>query len=413
MKKNIYWRKILLKTSKKGSSIVFLSIVLSGIIFMILAFILASQRVGTIGYSNSILTMSFKSVMSEYNVELKDRYGMFGFAGNSADVENKVFYYSDYSFENRENINIDSIDADTSLYSLANTDVAKKQFLDYSKYAIANNLFEGIKEDENKISSPETKVERVLRNNGIISTLPSNGYNENPSAWKTISNAIKGSDNFIKEGTETYLLNQYILNMFNNYYNTTENESFFTGEIEYILGEDFSDKENYRKFINEFRLLRNALNVIYIITDPVKFKQTHALAQSITPGVAAIATQAAIVEIWALAEAENDVLLLENGKKVPLIKSELSWATSLDNIMTTTETEYVEPSVNLGYGYEGYLFLFLTFMDEELKIAKTLDLIQINMIGLYDSDFLIVEHNTGFDIQVTVNGKEYVYKEEY
>ena len=53
------------------------------------------------------------------------------------------------------------------------------------------------------------------------------------------------------------------------------------------------------------------------------------------------------------------------------------------------------------------------FKDENIKIARIMDLIQINMRKSYDKDFLINEYATGISVRVKVNGKMYSYEKQY
>ncbi len=414
MKKITFWEGICLKgKSKKGSSIVFLSIVLGGIVIMIMSFIVASQRVATIGYTNSILTLSFKSIMSEYNLDLKDRYGLFAFHGQSSDVERKIGFYSNYSFKNRPSIDLEAVNARVSKYSLIDINIAKEQFVEYSKYALGKDIFSKITGAEEKENIVDNRKERAIRNEGTISTLPSRGLDDSPSLWKKISgldNVEAAINNLEAAGV---LLDQYIINMFGNYHKQIKGESFFKGELEYIINGKFSDKENYKESIGDIELLRNALNVVHIMTDPSKMAKVQAAAQAATPGPLGVLTQAAIIELWAYTEAKNDINLLENGKKVPFIKTSANWATDLTSILSNTSLDYIEPEINQGLTYEGYLLVFLSQTREDIKVARSLDLIQINMKALYDRTFMIVEYNTGFDVTIRVNGKDYAYKEEY
>ena len=66
-----------------------------------------------------------------------------------------------------------------------------------------------------------------------------------------------------------------------------------------------------------------------------------------------------------------------------------------------------------GYDYGQYLQILLFFQDENIKIARIMDLIQINMRKSYDKDFLINEYATGISVRVKVNGKMYSYEKQY
>ncbi len=55
----------------------------------------------------------------------------------------------------------------------------------------------------------------------------------------------------------------------------------------------------------------------------------------------------------------------------------------------------------------------LFLMDDELKTARILDLIQINMRKNHYGDFLIQEYVTGIHIEAEVNGRDFGYEKKY
>jgi len=148
------------------------------------------------------------------------------------------------------------------------------------------------------------------------------------------------------------------------------------------------------------------LNLTHIYSDPKKREALAAAASIITPGPAAAATQIALAGAWAAAEAVVDIKKLEKSKKVPLIKTEEDWVLSLDNVIN----EDLEPSEQAGeegrgLTYENYLFLFLFLMDRETKLLRIMDLIQLNMKGNHNADFLITGCYSGIDIYCTLSRK--------
>ena len=73
----------------------------------------------------------------------------------------------------------------------------------------------------------------------------------------------------------------------------------------------------------------------------------------------------------------------------------------------------IKPDANKGYDYNQYLQILLFFKDENVKISRILDLIQINTRMIYDGDFLINEHSVGITIEAEVNGTYYGYEKKY
>jgi hypothetical protein len=161
------------------------------------------------------------------------------------------------------------------------------------------------------------------------------------------------------------------------------------------------------------KALRTPLNLSYIYSDEEKRTAVMTAAEVLTPGPAAVATQLVLATTWAYAESDNDVELLWKGYKVPIVKDKTSWATDLDKALEGIGDGTIIPSVDKGYDYSQYLSVLLYFQNDNIKIARTLDLIQINMRKNYDEGFLIGEHSVGVNIDVTVDGKRYSYDKKY
>ena len=132
-----------------------------------------------------------------------------------------------------------------------------------------------------------------------------------------------------------------------------------------------------------------------------------------TPGPAAAATQKALLAAWALAESVNDYRLLLDNHKVPVMKSEVTWAIDLDSVIANTSDKYVYTGVEQGETYEDFLRLFSSAMDGRVRLLRIMDLIQINMKYLYYHTFSLKEYSGGLRFQMTVNGVEHEMVKEY
>ena len=75
---------------KKGSSSVFLVMVLGTMITLAMAFVSAALRVGAIGYIDGVMNLSARSVLSEFDTHLKDDYGLFAFRGHKQEIISKM-----------------------------------------------------------------------------------------------------------------------------------------------------------------------------------------------------------------------------------------------------------------------------------------------------------------------------------
>ena len=66
-----------------------------------------------------------------------------------------------------------------------------------------------------------------------------------------------------------------------------------------------------------------------------------------------------------------------------------------------------------GENYEDYLSLMACLVDEQVRILRMLDIMQINMKDQYYSGFRMENYHGGIDASITVNGEEYAVRKEY
>lgn len=400
--------------NKKGSASVFLVFILTAMVALTAVFIYAAKRAAIISYGDGLLNLACRSVLSEFNLELKDRYGLFAFEKTGEEVETQIKEDMDYALRGHQEADIRGISVSFGQFSLADPENVKQQILDYMKAAIAEELLNSGKRGERG----EKKEDRTLRNRRIIDSLPSKPLKESSFGFAERIDEIK--DQFENIGQifdrskETYLLDRYIMLKFKNALNDRVDEAtFFENEAEYILQGDYSNKKNQAEVRRGIVLFRSSFNAAYLYLDEEKRAQTLAAAELMTPGPQAILTQAILIGTWAFVEAENDARLLENGKRVMLFKDKTSWATDLDSVLKNRDEGCIDTGSKNGLFYEDYLMIFLHFESESLKLARVMDLMQINMKGTFSKDFLLKNYNCGLRLKAKVGGGERGYDAKY
>jgi hypothetical protein len=132
-------------------------------------------------------------------------------------------------------------------------------------------------------------------------------------------------------------------------------------------------------------------------------------------GIPPEAAQEMVAGVWVSGETENDINLLEAGKKVSLFKSSAQWATQdIVGIWNGwTDGALSEPADGSGLDYEDYMRVLLFMLDRETKLLRMMDLMQINLKGTYAGDFLMREYYTGYRFSCLVDGDKYEYIEKY
>ena len=404
----------------RGSTSVFLVFILAAMLMLVVAFIYATADKAAMSVGDSLCNMSGRAVLAEFDRDLKDDYGIFAFDGHKGQIEGKIRKYLEYSVSENKHVKLGAIQAFIGEYALININVLQKQITEHMKYALAEGLLDKWLMKGKPVSDvnvPEQNT-RCLRNEALIADLPSKAYGYGKSGLMDSLAALK--DNFhnikdlIKKGRNKTLINEYIISYFNHMKKTKgKKETFFTNEVEYIIAGSYSDNENRKKIRDMIIALRTAVNIGTIYSDKKMRLEVAALAETITPGAVAVITQAVIAAAWARAEASNDFALLEHGRTVPAVKTKKTWAVDLESAWKNKACGYIDTGVNNGQDYEAYLKFLLYFRKNDVKLARVLDLIQINMKGRYNRSFFIREHNCGFKFNANINGRKYVYEEMY
>lgn len=405
--------------NKKGSSAVFLTMILITMIGAALTFSQAAKAAACASEADGIMRLAGRSVLAEYDRHLKEQYGVFAFCGMEDSIKEKLGYYLENNLCSME---YTEPECNAAEYSLENIDIFGEAVKEAGKFIVLSGLsdeLDDILSDEQKLSedkaddgAEDEHPERTLRNSIEINSLPSKG-----AGGSGISISLIGEKGFslIEKGSDLWYTNRYIMANFRCAVgNEVDKETFFKNETEYILFGKYSDEENRNAFHAAFVALRTALNSTHIYANAEKRQETMALAEVLTPGPEALVTQAALIAAWAAAEAVNDWRLLEEGRNVAFFKTDVTWAVELEAAIENIGTgKAIIPVSDKGRDYKEYLTLFLSVMKKETKLLRMMDLIQLNMRGAYYEDFLIKDHITGFDFTVTVNGKKYAYEQKY
>jgi hypothetical protein len=404
-------------TNKRGFSSVFLTMIFGSMIMLTFAFIHASSTKAMESSCDAVFSLAGQSILSEFDLTLKEKYGLMAFGLDEKEIKDRLFFYGNSTFKNNRELNmvpvdISSIDIDLKEYSMINVNKFEESIRTFMNYKILNNIVNKDEEDNNL--SWEQK-DRVLLNKVIIESLPSNGIiGHNIFIQSILDWQIQPLEKIFSRNANGFLVNSYIFDTFNNNKNNKIDKmsSFFKNEVEYIIYGKFSDAENKSKFKSDFIKFRSTLNLVHIYSDSNKVKEINGLANILTPGPAAIATQGVIAAAWAYAEALNDAKLLDNDNKVALIKRQENWAIGIDSY-DRIQDGMIKPISDKGYNYEEYLKVFIYLEDREIKLLRIMDLIQINLIGNYNSSFLISDYFSGFKYSVTANDKMINYEKKY
>lgn len=411
--------------SKRGTTSVFLTMILASMLMAIGLFLHAASLAASRSCADAVFDLAGRSLLSEYDLKLQERYDLYAFHTDESEAESKVKHYADYSFHDNfvkevirgrtykdlMKLKLDSVNVDLKGYSLTDVNQFEQQILEYMKIGIAKESI--ITEEE----SPAGDDSHVLRNEQIINSLPSCGYQSSMVAdlKNIVESGLPSLSDIFTGAKDDYLVNEYILSHFYDHRRgNTDGDSFYTNEVEYILHGDFSDEDNYHFIRAELFVMRNTLNLAHINSDPQKVKKAEAVAALLTLGRGYKVGAPVVIEAWAAAEAENDLRLLEDGKTVALVKGKNNWAVPISSTLEYFWNDnYCKPNEMNGYDYQDYLRILLYLENNEKKLLRCMDLIQINMVGSYNRDFNLKEYYGGFHLEAVAKGKTFTYDHKY
>ena len=359
------------------------------------------------------------SILAEYDVNLQQRYGLFGYYGYPAMVKDKLDFYGQETFgnaslkKNQNRISWEIRNCSNYAYALQNVDTFKRQIL-------ADGAYRLIQKEKTMVHITPVKDHTGGNLETLFQELPSSGMKSSLDLDK-IADLLKrrGSlEERIKKGSQRQMEIAYAFAHFNHRLEPEAvGESYFFQEIEYLICGKQSETKLEKGIRNRIIAAREGVNLIYLNENPKTRNEALAIAEVLTPGPAAVATQQTLLSAWALAESVNDYWLLINGHKVPLMKTDATWAIDLETVLENTEEGYIYTGVDEGDDYETYLQFLLSLVDERLFLLRMMDLMQINMRWFYYDEFLLNAYYGGVQFDLMVEGKthrvemEYVYEE--
>ncbi len=217
-------------------------------------------------------------------------------------------------------------------------------------------------------------------------------------------------------------INEYIIGTFKNavpelkYESETEKDmnlhgiekdktdTFYDGEVEYILHGQPSQKLNSIMTKGELLLVRFGLDTLHVYTDPKKKSMATGVATAVagwwTGGAGIPILSNLIMCGWGMGEAIIDLNDLMQGESVPIYKMKGDW--KLDIGIPAQSGPKTDK--RLYFNYHDYLRLFLLTMNEDKKLDRIEDLIQLNL-GKSGSGFRMTDSSTCVRVEAEVSMK--------
>ena len=432
-----------IRGNKRGSSAVMTAVIFLGFSVCIAGAIGVSRRLVAGSICESCGRLWTKAILSEYDVHLHEDFCIMAYFGNDNEVSEKLNSYLRYSLNNKLNASVKGANADLTGYELGDPSNFREALkLGFTGSALSE-LINGRGRSRRNLEDGSGYEEegRVINNRVVLDTLPSGGMGSTVSGDSLAENAKRaGNENGIMNmirsaGTDVLLIER----CFDNHVTKADDKNhLFVNEWEYIIKGSPDDEANYRACRKRLFAARNILNLAALYSDPRKVELVASIAEAITPGPMGLATQALIAEAWAAIETEEDLDELYHDGRVPVMKTADQWKTSPEAVLNSKElsrdldeeskklldekrdeisemTGAVQTAAHFreGLNYDEYLMLMILSLNENVRLLRIMDLVQINMKHRYYRDFNLMEYYTGTRFALEVNGKSHEFEDAY
>lgn len=260
-----------------------------------------------------------------------------------------------------------------------------------------------------------------------------------------------GGDGISNIDIRQALVSEYIISRYAGYTDYIEKNGQQTGyiekkdravgrlldyEIEYILCGRQSDKDNLNEVLFKLVLIREGLNLSYLVTDVQKKNECFGLALQLlgyTGNMVLIkAAQYFIMSIWAYAESVMELRKLYAGESIATVKNADNWITDINTVISSgaaglktglfsdKKKAGEKTGSTAGYNsldYMDYMRILLLIKDRTERNAGIMSAMELVMIALGHEDFRMKEYiyeASGTAVFIYVkNGQTYSQKLEY
>lgn len=272
------------------------------------------------------------------------------------------------------------------------------------------NSFSTQEDEENNNTVDIIDFTDKIRKDGIINYIVSGGLSdgkiEDINSLPSGDKSLNGGADWTQYDETTILkrkvlISQYVLDKFDSY--TDDGLDSLKYQLEYIISGKYSDRENEDVIIDKLLLIREGLNLLFLLGDNAKRQEAYDLAL-LTTGFTGLpvvirVTWLLIMGAWAFAESVVDVKDLLDGYKVQVMKTEENWNLSLENASGLKSGDEESKKDRPGLNYENYLRCLLLMNSRQETVYRILDLIQIDMQKKYNSNFNIKDCILGISVE--------------
>lgn len=299
-----------------------------------------------------------------------------------------------------DNINNTSVDMD-SLMNGYDSCCSERESANEQVDAIVDEMNSNLPEDEEpySVSNPADAVETL--GGGAILFYAIGDSLDIPMSYIDKSDYI--SERLYVDGaglrntqdmnlvTDKVLLISYVKKVCGKYKNIREG-SRLNYQMEYLIANEDSDKENLEEIARYIFMTRYPINMAYLLTSASKRAEAEALALAASCAIAnpelTEAIMYSILFAWGYAESAQDVRIIFDGHPIVMVKDDSSWNTPIEelvNFKAGLGQYHVSPGP---LDYDKYLY--------GLLMTKSVDDITMRLMDIMEMDIRKTSGNTNF-----------------
>ncbi len=176
---------------------------------------------------------------------------------------------------------------------------------------------------------------------------------------------------------EKSMLLSYLTDVFFCFTDTTSGEGL-QYQIEYAVGHKGSDRENLQAVLQKLLSIREAANMVYLMSSPARQEEASRVAAIIAavmlqPGLQPTVSFA-LKCAWAYGESILDLRTLLNGGRVPMMKDDGTWQIPLHALAGIGTDALTGSGSAQGLSYSDYLQILLLDESSASLTASLMDL---------------------------------------
>ena len=155
-------------------------------------------------------------------------------------------------------------------------------------------------------------------------------------------------------------------------------------QLEYLLKGKLKDRDNLSAVVGDLMKVRQAVNMLFLFTDPEKSSELTSLG-AIIATVMMVPVLEPIVKtilaaLWGYVESLVDVRALLEGKKVAIVKNRESWQTDVEDLAASGGSlANLTKDIPGGLDYAEYLGTFILVAKRGTLTPRAMDLVESTM----------------------------------